>query len=70
MTDCQACGQFIRPRHRVLCACGHPKTSHHVTSTGNLTWCSNYAPAGPCKCERFAEAGPAAGVPAAGERRP
>jgi hypothetical protein len=49
---CAACGQPAR-RPRVMCACGHPITSHEVTRAGKLTWCAHYSPAGPCQCQAF-----------------
>jgi hypothetical protein len=51
---CPACAQPLR-RPRVLCACSHPVTSHHVTRAGALTWCSSYSPAGPCPCQAFTQ---------------
>lgn len=49
---CSACQQPL-PRPRVLCACGHPETSHDLTASGRRTWCAHYSPAGPCQCQAF-----------------
>jgi hypothetical protein len=49
---CPACQRPL-PRLRVMCACGHPETSHDITRTGARTWCAHYAPAGACRCDKF-----------------
>jgi hypothetical protein len=51
---CQACGQPLKSP-RLLCGCGHPRTSHELTRAGNLTWCAHYSPEGPCKCKVYTE---------------
>jgi hypothetical protein len=57
---CPACGQPAR-RPRVMCACGHPETSHDINRAGNRTRCFHYSPAGRCPCQAFTHDVPAPG---------